>query len=58
MTKHTVSARIALFLTVAALVPFAVQTGGDGAALLNEPVPNLMLRGGQISPAAIFGPRD
>ncbi|MDR0638542.1 MAG: hypothetical protein LBG27_06545 [Spirochaetaceae bacterium] len=28
MTKHTVSARIALFFTVAVLAPFAAQTSG------------------------------
>ena len=32
MTKHTVPARIALFMTLAALAPLAAQDGGGGAA--------------------------
>jgi hypothetical protein len=35
MTKHTLTARIALLLTLAALVPLAAQSGSSGAALLN-----------------------
>jgi hypothetical protein len=35
MTKHTLQARIALLLTLAALVPLAGQNEGSGAALLN-----------------------
>jgi hypothetical protein len=33
MTKHTLTARIALLLTLAALVPLAAQSGGSGALL-------------------------
>jgi hypothetical protein len=49
MTKYTLTARIALFLALAALAPLAAQNGGSGAALLNVGAYVSSLGAGKIS---------